>query len=542
MTLMLNRRSLILTAGLGLGALPLIGTRAYAQITSARGFTHNVASGEPGPDSLLLWTRYVPTNGGNAKMMVEVSDSATFAKVVGGGQVITGPWRDHTAKITVDGLMPGKQYYYRFVAPDGTMSPVGRGKTLPVGAVAKFNIAIFSCSNLGFGYFNAYAHAAKRGDIDMALHLGDYFYEYKRGGYDRAGLARVAELQPETEILNIADYRLRYASYRADPDLQAIHQNVTMIPSMDDHESANDSWEGGAQNHQSDEGDWNLRRAAALQVWHEWLPVSEQPWKSYDIGTLASYVRTDTRLIARSRPFSYQELLTGKEPIAALKAFRDGDWMDPAATMFGTEQESWIAHQLRGSVKAGQKWQVVGLGTIIGQSYTPKEALSWVASDSDPRAKLYAQVGVAAAQAGLPFNLDNWGGYPAARSRFLKTAQSAATNLVVVSGDSHNGWAFDLKQDGKPAGVEFAGHAVTSPGFENSTKIDPLTVAKGFVDASPEMRWCDTSNRGYMLLSLTPSAVTNEYVFVDTVTTRSVAQKGSKRLSVRAGKRMLEPV
>jgi alkaline phosphatase D len=154
-----------------------------------------------------------------------------------------------------------------------------------VGKVDRFNIAVFSCANYGFGFFNAYGHAAARGDVDFSVHLGDYIYEYKRGGYDRANFERVSSLLPEREILDIADYRLRYATYRSDPDLQAIHRMVPMITSTDDHEGANDGWEGGAQNHQPDEGLWTNRRNAAMQAWREWMPVGEQPWQAYEIGS-----------------------------------------------------------------------------------------------------------------------------------------------------------------------------------------------------------------------------------------------------------------
>ncbi len=543
MSFQLDRRALLTTAGFGIGGLLLPGGVLSAQtLSAARGFTHSVASGEPGPDSVLLWTRFVPATGEAARVRVEVSDTPAFTKIIGGGQMITGPWRDHTVKITVDGLQPGRFYHYRFIGPDGSISPPGRTKTLPVGGVSKFNIAIFSCSNLGFGYFNAYAHAARRTDIDLVLHMGDYFYEYKRGGYDAGGAAaaRVLQIQPDHEILNIADYRLRYASYRADPDLQALHANFPMIANTDDHEGANDCWEGGAQNHQPEEGDWNARRAAAMQVWREWLPVGEQPWKSYDIGNLASYLRTDSRMIARSRPWSLQEILKGQDPAKAVAAFRDGAWQDTAATMFGTEQESWISHRLTASVRARQTWQVVGSGTVVGQSLMPLEAESWMGPDTPERSRAYTMSGIAAAKAGLPFNLDNWGGYPAARARLLRAAQSAAANLVVVSGDSHNAWANDLIEDKRAAGVEFAGHSVTSPGYESATKVAPATVAKALVGASKELRWTDTSNRGYMHLSLTPAAATNEWVFMDTVGTRSLAVKPSHRMKVQPGRRVLE--
>ena len=539
MSFTIDRRSLILSAGFGLGSLGLGGGTAIAQMMSAKGFTHNVASGEPASDSMLLWTRFVPADGGAVKLRVEVSDSESFTKIISGGQMVTGPWRDYTAKITVDGLAPGTHYYYRFIGPDGSKSPTGRTKTLPIGNVKNFNIAIFSCSNLGFGTFAAYGHAAARKDIDLVLHMGDYIYEYKRGGYDQEGAANALKVQPETEILNIADYRLRYASYRSDPQLQAMHQNYAVIPNTDDHEGANDAWEGGAQNHQNEEGEWNLRRAAAMQVWREWMPVGETPWKSYDFGALGQYLRTDSRMIARSRPWSYDEVLGDNEPTKAFAEFRDGAWLDPAATMFGTEQENWIAHVLRRSVRSGQKWQVVGSGTVMGKSFTPQSAESWLSPDASDRSKKYLKLGIEAARARLPYNLDNWGGYPAARSRFLKAAQSAAANLIVVSGDSHNAWANDLIEGGKPAGVEFGGHSVSSPGFESFTKVDPKNVARDLVEASPELRWADTSHRGYMVLSLTPTKATNEYVFVGSNPTQIL---GSKRLSVRLGRKALEGV
>jgi alkaline phosphatase D len=539
MPIQMDRRKLLLTGTLGLGSLILPAGLANAQaLLGLTGFTHNVASGEPGPDSVLLWTRYKPEAGGAAKVRVEVSDSNSFTKIVGGGQMVTGPWRDNTVKITVDGLAPGKWHWYRFIAPDGTISPIGRTKTLPVGKISKFNIAIYSCSNLGFGEFNAYGHGAARSDIDLVLHMGDYFYEYGRGGYD-IGADFSRRIFPADEILTLADYRLRYASYRVDPQLQALHQNFPVIANTDDHEGANDGWEGGAQNHQMDEGDWSTRRNAAMQVWREWLPVGEQPWKAYEIGDLATYFRTDTRMVARSKQNDYQAIMrSADDPQKALAAFRDGAWQDDSATMMGSEQESWLYHNF---ARNKALWAVLGVGTNMGYNYTPTEALNWVPPSTPERNKGFIKQGIAAAKAGLPYNLDNWGGYPKARSRLFSAAQRADANLVVVTGDSHNGWAFDLPEGGRPAGVEFGGQSVTSPGYESATQgTDPLLVAKGIVAGSKELRWMDASNRGYMVLSLTPQAATNEWVFMETVKAKSLAVKGSHRMKVRPGRKMLE--
>ncbi len=525
MTIRIDRRSLLLTGTLGMGAFALPGFASAMTVANLTGFTHAVASGEPSGDSLLFWTRYVPADGDAVELKVEASETEDFARIAGGGSQITGPWRDHTAKITVAGLRPGTRYFYRFIAPDGTRSPVGRSKTLPVGPARRFGIAIFSCSNMPFGYFNAYGHAAARDDIDLAIHLGDYLYEYAKGGYAPPGGPVDGRWPaPDSELLHLTDYRLRYASYRSDPDLQALHANKPMLVQWDDHESANDSWEGGAQNHQPDtEGDWNPRKAAAIQAFREWMPVSETPWGSYDIGTLATLFRTDTRLTARSKQPSIERLFMTPDPVKALGAFRDGAWQDSAQTMLGTEQEVWLAHAMRASVRAGQRWQVAAFGTIMGKMRAPEEAITWLKPDAPERTKAYITAGVTAGKLGLPLEFDNWGGYPAARARFLSSAQGMGANLIVICGDSHNAWAFDLGQDGKPAGVEFAGQGVTSPGYEASAAVDPKVVAAAMVHANPELKWCDTSRRGYMATTLTPEKASNDWVFVDTVRQRSSA-------------------
>lgn len=540
MTFQIDRRALFATAGWGLAGLAFPGGELAAQaLLGATGFTHGVASGEPAADSILLWTRYKPATGGAAKVRVEISDARDFAKIAGGGEMITGPWRDHTVKITVDGLRAGRWHWFRFIAPDGSVSQIGRTKTLPAGRASRFNIAIFSCANLGYGEFNAYGHAAARDDVDLVLHMGDYFYEYGRGGYD-AGAQFSSRIFPEGEIYNLADYRLRYASYRSDPQLQALHANFPWIPNTDDHEGANDSWEGGAQNHTPDEGDWSPRRNAAMQVWREWLPVGEQPWKTYEIGDLATYFRTDTRMIARSKPYDHAAFSRAPDPAKAFAEYHDGAWRDPAMTMMGSEQESWLAH---GFARNKAIWAVLGSGTNMGYNATPDQALDWFAPDTADSRKNYARQGIAAAKAGLPYNLDNWGGYPAARSRVFAAAQRADANLVVVTGDSHNAWAFDLPEGGRPAGVEFGGHSVTSPGLDSVTQgTDPDRILRDILAANrAELRWMNPSYRGYMHLSLTPQAAINEWVFMDTVKAKSLATRPGHKMKVRPGRKVLEP-
>ena len=538
----IDRRQLVTTAAFGVGGLLLPGGRLFAQtLSAARGFTHNVASGEPAADSVLLWTRFVG-EGHSAHVRAEIATDPDMAHIVARDEMITGGWRDWTVKITLDGLAPGRRYFYRFTGEDGSTSPVGRTKTLPVGATPRFNLAIFSCSNLPFGEFNAYSHAAARDDVDATLHLGDYFYEYKRGGYP-SDSPRWDLVQPQGELVYLADYRLRYASYRTNPQLQAVHNRHPMIASMDDHESANDSWEGGAENHQPEEGDWTLRKVAAIQAYREWMPVDDMPYKAYELGDLGTFFRTDTRLLWRSEQRPIDAIVDRNDP-AALAGFKAGEWRDPAVTMLGTTQESWLAHALKASTRARKKWQLVGVGTIVSYGYTPEEARNWLSPTAPDRNKKYVERGIALGKAGLPFNFDSWSGYPAARERLLSAGQNADANMILLSGDSHNAWAFELgNTPGKPSAVEFAGHAVTSPGYESSTKgVDPKVIAAALVKSSPELKWADTSRRGYMALTLTPTAATNEYVFMQTIAQKSLATDGSHRIRVKPGRPRLETV
>ena len=538
MVLTIDRRSLVLGGSLGLGALLLPAGRGLAsEVLGAKGFTHSVASGEPGSDSMLLWTRYVAAaDDAVVRLDAEVALDPDFTKVVSGGTVRTGAYRDWTAKVTVDGLKPGTAYWYRFVAPDGSRSPVGRTKTLPVGKASRFGLAVFSCSNLPNGWFNAYGHAAQRADLDLWLHVGDYIYEYGTASYhDRIVEGRV--LAPDHEILTVADYRLRYACYRADPDLQRLHQIAPMVALWDDHESANDSWEGGAQNHQpAREGDWNPRRAAAMQAYREWMPVSDEPWKAYPLGALATLYRTESRLLARTQQADIASAYKAADPDAALRAFRDGPWQDPSATMLGSTQESWLAHAMKANARS-TAWQLVGMGTILGRTVMPGQAVDWLRPGSSDKTVESFRNSIRAAKAGLPMWMDRWDGYPAARSRLLKAAQAADADLVMLSGDSHNAWAYSLAEDGKPAGVEFAGQAVTSGGMEGSCGADPKIVAQGFVAANPELVWADTSRRGYMMIEITPQRVTGEWQFLRTIAARSTELAGTHRLHVEQGRR-----
>ncbi len=536
----INRRTLLGSGALAAGGMLLPG-RLNAAPAPTSGFTHSVASGEPGPTSVLLWTRYIGAED-RPVLRAEIATDAGFASVLRHRDVSANSASDGCAKVVVDGLKPGTTYFYRFVAPDGSKSPVGRTRTLPAGPLAQYKVAVFSCSNIGFGWFNAYGHAAKRDDLDLIIHVGDYLYEYQRGEYPSAAETvpgRVVE--PANEIVTLSDYRTRYASYRSDPDLQELHRLFPWVAIWDDHEFANDAWMSGAENHDpKTEGDWYARKSAAKQAHNEWLPVSGKPYQRYDIGDLASLITLDTRVEGRDKQLDMFAAVKGQpDAKAALVAFRDGPWSDPKRTLLGPAQEKWVADQLKASVKAGKKWQLVAQQIVMGGLLLPPAAAGWLAPDADKRAAAFVKVGVLAGSINLPLSMDSWEGYSAARTRFYKAAQAAKANLVVVSGDSHNAWANNLSLGGKPVGVEFAGQAVTSPGFESVLGIAPTKAAADLVAFNPGLKWCNLSQRGYLTVTLTPDAARSDWVFMDTVRTPSTATAAGQSAIARHGSNMM---
>ena len=537
----LDRRSLLKGGLLGAG---LLGAPLAAQVGTG-GFTHGVASGEPGPNGVLLWTRYLAN--GETGLTWQVMEADANRKVVAEGTVTASPANDGCAKAIVTGLDPDRWYYYRFTAPDGSQSDEGRTRTLPEGPTARFRMAVFSCSNIGFGWFNAYAHAAEADEFDLVLHLGDYIYEHALGSYP-GPKERVAgrDILPLTEIVALSDYRQRYASYRADRDLQRLHQLFPFVTTWDDHETANDAWKNGAENHQSDtEGDYQIRKAAARKAYREWLPVSDQDWASYEIGDLATLFRLESRLGARSVPLDLAPIFDANADAAsargALAAFRDGAWQDPSREMLGGAQQAWLGEGFARSRRAGKVWQVLANQTIMGRLDMPASAAEGIPEAAGGWMADYLTHGAIAASVGLPSNLDAWDGFPAARSRLLASAQAADANLVVLTGDSHNAWAFDLPHDRQPAGVEFAGTSVSSPGAEHYVRWrSPEWLARETIAANPQLKWTDQSHRGYMAVELTPGSATCEHRFLTSVTERGAKLAGTARQTCLAGKRTLD--
>ncbi|MEQ1497461.1 MAG: alkaline phosphatase D family protein [Novosphingobium sp.] len=522
-----------------LAALGLAGAGAPALAQGSTGFTHGVASGEPRHNLVLLWTRY--QSGQETVINWEVAEDEGFTRIVSQGDGIASPANDCCVKVWAKGLLQGRWYYYRFIGPAGERSPTGRTRTLPYGKTKRFRMAVFSCSNFGFGHFNAYAHAAQSGEFDLAVHLGDYFYEYRRSDYPSAKVVLPGRESPIDEAVTLEGYRDRFRTYRRDPDLQRLHQVLPMVAMWDDHELANDTWMGGAENHQANEGDWAARKAAAEKAYREWMPVGDADYTQYDIGNLATLFKVDSRHLARGKPLDLFDVFKQAAPgqaEAAYAAFRDGVWRAEDRTVLGGKQEAWLASALKASVKARKPWQVLGQQIVMGQQVMSEKVIAGMPTETADWLKVRLQANIVAGRAGVPWNMDSWGGYPAARARLYKASLEAGANLVVLSGDSHNAWAFDLDHKGRRVGVEMAGHSVTSPGAEGTLgwlKADEL--ARDMIEANPQLKWCDTAQRGYMAVELTPASATSEWRFMASVRQKGTALAGVKRMTVLAGQR-----
>jgi alkaline phosphatase D len=566
-----GRRSFVRQLAVGAGALGALPWAAQAgerdddrdDRDSGRGddsglrvrFTHGLASGDPLSDRVILWTRVTPAiPRADARVVVrwEVALDDRFKRVVAKGRAVTSAASDYTVKVDALGLQPATTYFYRFRASE-TSSTVGRTRTLPTGDVAQVKLAVFSCANYPAGYFNAYADAARRLDLDATVHLGDYLYEYGQGGYASANASSLGRLvDPAAEIVSLTDYRLRHAQYKGDADLQALHALAPMIAVWDDHEVANDTWRNGAENHQpATEGDFAVRKAAAIRAYHEWMPTrNAQPdviYRSFDFGKLLSLHMLDTRLIGRDQQLNYADYFTatGFDAAGFTAAVAN-----PARQLMGATQTAWLQQQM---ARSSATWQVLGQQVLMGRMNIPAPILvetitpgagvsvsqyaALVGKARSAPATLTATERAILAQPSIPYNLDAWDGYQVARETVLGTARALQKNLVVLSGDTHNAWANELNdRAGNPVGVEFATTSVTSPGFEAYLPNEnPAVLAGALQQLIAPLKYCDTSRRGYMVLTATPEACQADWVYVNTIDSHAFVASTDKSLKVMAG-------
>ncbi|MDG0979331.1 MAG: alkaline phosphatase D family protein [Halieaceae bacterium] len=539
----IKRRTLVKGLSATLGVLALRGFSVHAE--NPVHFTHGIASGDPLQDRVILWTRVIPGHGVHQQLKVDwqIASDAKFRKIVNQGDTQTNSDRDYTVKVDATGLKAGKQYYYRFNC-EGVSSIVGNTKTLPKGRVREFKMGVASCSNYPQGYFNAYKDMAAA-DLDVVLHLGDYIYEYADGVYSNPiaveQLGR--RVQPSTEIIALEDYRMRYGLYRTDADLQALHQNHPMIHVWDDHELTNNTWHSGAENHNEGEGDFATRMAAAKKAYHEWMPIrtresdQETIYRSFEIGNLADLIMLDTRLIGRDEQLEYGKDL-GDDP----STFAETKLNKPERELLGKPQAEWLRSELQKSKTRGATWQVLGQQVLMGKVLIP--TIDPAVVDEAPIPDSYKQrmKGMLnLAKLGLPLNLDAWDGYPAARERLYDDLLEYGVNPISLAGDTHNAWAFNLRNSqGDAVGIELGTPGISSPGLESFLPLPIETTQQSFLSSSPELVEADTSQRGWAMLTLTPSGAETQFRYVSTVLSREFSVTSSAPLRAPIGKRRFD--
>ncbi|MFF7562925.1 alkaline phosphatase D family protein [Streptomyces pseudovenezuelae] len=506
-----------------------------AGAVEAPAFLHGVASGDPLPDGILLWTRVTPTAeavpgsglGPDIEVGWVVARDKAFTTVVAKGSVTATAASDHTVKADVRGLAPATDYWFRFSA-GGTDSPAARTRTAPAAdaAVANLRFGVVSCANWEAGYFSAYRHLAARGDLDAWLHLGDYVYEYGTGEYGTRDTV-VRQHAPTHEILTLADYRTRHGKYKTDPDLQALHTVAPVVAIWDDHEFANDAWSGGAENHtEGTEGAWTARQAAAKQAYFEWMPVrtaiAGTTYRRLRFGKLVDLSLLDLR------SFRSQQVAVG-----------NGSVDDPDRTITGRAQLDWLKAGLKSS---DATWRLVGNSVMI----SPFAIGSLSADLLGPLAEL-----LGLPKEGLALNPDQWDGYTDDRRELLAHLRSnAIRNTVFLTGDIHMAWANDVPVDAgtyplsASAATEFVVTSVTSDNLDDLLKVPEGTVtalaAPVIQLANRHVHWVDTDRHGYGVLDITADRAQMDYYVLSDKTKANATSSWARSYRTRSGTQKVE--
>lgn len=533
----ITRRALI--RGMAAGALLpwWTGTGRQAAAASAAVFGHGVASGDPDTTSVVIWTR-LTTAAPTTQVRWQVALDPDFARITRSGSVTTDASRDFTVKALVTDLAPGGRYYYRFLS-EGATSIVGRTRTLPAGAVDALGLAVVSCSNYPFGHFNGYDAIARDPDVDLVLHLGDYLYEYAVDGWGSEVGARIGRLhEPASEIVSLEDYRIRHAQYKTDAASILMHAAHPLIATWDDHESTNNPWMGGAQNHQPDtEGDWPTRREHSVQAYHEWMPVrdmapGENPaarWRHFEIGDLASIIAIETRHTGRAEQVDYPDHFDAETPTEEVERFRTEVLGAPGRTMMDARQEAFVRDALEASREAGRPWRILANQVPMARVQVPPmtdPAFDAVRADAEHKA--YQQLAglTTLGTHDLPIYLDTWDGYPWARERFYDLCiEAGVRDLLVLTGDSHAFWLNELRDgDGGKVGLELGTTGITSPGdFADFGPQLGARIDAQIAEHNSEVLWTDNGPRGYLRVDLTRSKAQARFIAVSDVETTDYA-------------------
>ncbi|MFF3223535.1 alkaline phosphatase D family protein [Nocardia suismassiliense] len=499
-------------------------------------FRHGVASGDPLPNGVILWTRVTVSDeatpgsgvGESASVRWEIAEDEGFGSVTASGNVTAAAASDHTVKVDAAGLAPGREYFYRFTAL-GETSQIGRTRTAPAlgDSPERLRFGIVSCANWEAGYFGAYRHLAARTDLDAIVHLGDYIYEYGRGKYGgRNGTVRPHD--PANEIVSLADYRIRHAQYKTDPDLLELHARQPFICTWDDHESADNSWSGGANNHNpATQGSWQDRRAVSAQAYLEWMPVRAQGsgaevqiYRRLRFGTLAELSMLDLR------SYRDQEAKPGA-------GWREAD--NPARTITGKAQMDWLT---AGLASAPARWKLVGNSVMIAPLvFPPLEPATTAAITST----------LGLPQSGLTINGDQWDGYTADRQHLFRAiTDQQISDVVFLTGDIHTSWAADLPIDaanypaGATAGTEFVIPSVTSTSIGDLLKLNSTPIADSIRSVNRHLHYTELDSHGYGVLEVTPEQTQMDWFYLIDVTDPNSAVRHGTSLAVRSGGR-LEP-
>ena len=543
---------------------------APAAAAAPASFAYGVASGDPLADRVILWTHAKRASDTSPVALTwQVASESSFATVISSGKVDATEASSFTAKVDATGLTAGATYFYRFRDATGATSTVGTTRTLPANSVAAVKLVVFSCSLYSEGFFNAYAEAAKS-DAQYAVHLGDYIYEYgsdakKYGNTDAVALGRV--VSPANDMVSLTDYRTRHALYKSDPNLQAAHAKMPWITVWDDHEFTNDSYVTGAENHSSaTQGDWVTRKNTAAKVYHEWMPIRTPDasnllkiYRRFDFGSLLTLHMIDTRIEGRDRQYnSFGDADGGVARYVAGITPNAGVLPDASRRMMSTTQQAWLTD---GMVASAATWQFLGNQTVMARMWLPVSILraqqgaaqataiqDYLAAKATPvanRTAVQTALLDKTTNPGLPFNLEGWDGYPANRDSILTNIKSLNKKLVVLSGDSHNGWFTNLTTlAGVKVGVEFAGSSVTSTGFEgvglgalgpslDGSVLGAAAVGQG-LGLIDDLNYADTSRRGYLAITISAASVKGDYVVVDTVKSKTYKAVVGKTVTVNA--------
>ncbi|KAI1337578.1 phosphodiesterase/alkaline phosphatase D precursor [Xylariaceae sp. FL0016] len=510
-------------------------TVAYVPRDSSQlNFTHGVASGDPLHDSVILWTRVAPTSdndksnvtvegyvplydhsteeyvaSSNSPVCVDwkISTTDSFDEVADSGTAYTSSDVDYTVKVEAQNLASYSTYYYQFtVCNSNNNSPVGRTKTIPAeddDVSEPVRLAVYSCANYPFGFFNSYGNPVRKDSVDYVVFLGDYIYEYANGDYGWGNAYDRIPL-PDKETFSLYDYRKRLATYRADLDLTANHQAFPWIPVWDDH-VADNTWNDGSAYLNNTEASFvsdggvsvDQRKMNAVRAYFEWMPIRQvemddnlRIWRNFQFGNLFDLIMLDTRQYDRS----ITDLYDNTAYVAEISN-------DASRSLMGPRQEAWFYSTLQDSASRGATWRVIGNQIVFSRM-----DLSLFTS------------------ADLPYNYDAWDGYQANRNRTMNTLyQNNIGNNVFLAGDSHASWVSDLvwldEQPYDPStgagaiGVEFAGSAISSPssGGENISLSDATLAATALTGANAELQWQDLYYRGYYELSITHEKVSAAY-------------------------------